>query len=212
MGPSNRNAKVASFILVTAAMVFSLTFASASDSGDKKGSADVSVKPSDKTKTTPAKGEEPAAKKDTKTEKSEKLKSSKAVRVKPAHKARENEPEPGERLTIKQVLELLKTTKNLSGKNLSGLRLIGLDLSKCNFRGADLSNANLERADLEEAILERANLSGANMKMTDLRVTGLKGARLERAILDGAIWQDGTICAKNSIGSCRDLSERSGYN
>jgi len=205
MGPFHRNSKIAGYrvILVTAALLFPLSFTNASECGDKKGSPDASAKPAEKAKSTPAKVDETVAKKDAKKEKSEIPKRSKAVRVKPARKNVEIEPGPGERLTIKQVLELLKTTRDLSGKNLSGLRLIGLDLSKCNFRGADLSNANLERADMGEAILERANLSGANMKMTDLRVTGLKGAQLERAVLDGAIWQDGTICERGSIGSCR---------
>ena len=200
-------------ILMMATATLPTSFAFAADSGEKKGSADLSAKPADKTKATPVKGEAPDVKKSAKTEKAEVHKRGKVVRLKPAaYQTREKEAEPGERLTIKQVMELLKTTRNLSGKNLCGLRLIGLDLSKCNFKGADLSNANLERADLGEAILERANLSGANMKMTDLRVTGLKGARLERAVLDGAIWQDGTICAKGSIGSCRENPDRFGPN
>ena len=199
-------------ILIMATATLPTSFAFAADSGEKKASVDLSAKPADKTKATPAKAEETGIKKNVKTEKTEVPKRSKVVRQKPAHKFQENEPEPGERLTIKQVMEILKKTRDLSGKNLSGLRLIGFDLSKCNFKGSDLSNANLERADLGEAILERANLSGANMKMTDLRVTGLKGARLERVILDGAIWQDGTICAKGSIGSCRENPDRFGPN
>jgi len=118
--------------------------------------------------------------------------------------AGDQEAVPGARLTIKQVMELLKTTRNFSGKNMSGLQLTGFDLSRCIFKGADLRNANLERANLEEANLELADLDGANMTMTDLRLTGLKGARLERALLDGAFWLDGTICAKGSFGVCRE--------
>jgi hypothetical protein len=121
-----------------------------------------------------------------------------------ADKAREAAATQGERLSINQVMELLRSTRNFSGKNLSGLRLVGFDLTKCNFKGADLRNVNMERADLEEANLELADLSGASMEMTDLRVTGLKGTRMERAILDGAIWQDGMVCAKGSIGHCRE--------
>ena len=118
------------------------------------------------------------------------------------------EPAAGERLSIKQVMVLLKTTRNFAGKNLSGLKLVAFDLTKCNLKGADLSNSNLERADLGESNLELADLSGANMKMTDLRLTGLKGVKLERTNLDGSIWQDGTVCAKGSTGSCRERSDQ----
>ncbi|HTP65044.1 MAG TPA: pentapeptide repeat-containing protein [Geobacteraceae bacterium] len=126
-----------------------------------------------------------------------------------AGKNGEHEPLPGERLTMSQVMKLLKTTRNFSGKNLSGLKLTGLDLSKCNFKGADLSGAELKRANFMEANLETADLSGADMEMTDLRLTGMKGARLENARLDGSIWPDKRICAKNSIGLCRESAETS---
>ncbi len=132
------------------------------------------------------------------------LKKKITARIPGVGKIADPEPAPGERLSMRQVMELLKTTRNLAGKNLSNLRLIGLDLARCNLKGADLSNANLERANLEEANLELADLSNANMGMVDLRLTGLKGARLDRTILDGAIWPDGTICAKGSVGACRE--------
>jgi hypothetical protein len=207
MAPFHRQAKIAGLTLLTAATIFSLTLAFAAESGDKKVVAPPTAKPVEKVPT-PAKGKEPLVKESADTGKKEGGKIGKAVRKKYPQKTREEEPLPGARLTIKQVMEILKTTRNFSGKNLGGLRLVGLDFSKCNFKGADLSNANLERANLEEAILELADLSGANMKMTDLRITGLRGARMERAILDGAIGQDGIICAKNSIGSCREQPER----
>lgn len=111
---------------------------------------------------------------------------------------------PGKRLSSEEVMALLRTSRDLSGRNLSGLKLVGVNLSKCNLKGADLSNADLERADLEEANLERANLAGANLRMVSLRLSGMLGANLENAILDGAIWQDGRICAKGSAGMCRD--------
>jgi hypothetical protein len=117
-----------------------------------------------------------------------------------------NEMSPGAILTIKQVMELLKATRDLSGKNLSGLQLVGINLSKCNLKGADLHNANLERADLGESELDRADLSGANLKMVNLRASGMTATNLERAILDGAIWKDGRVCPPDSVGKCRDLS------
>jgi len=113
---------------------------------------------------------------------------------------------PGKRLSSEELMALLRTSRDLSGKNLSGLNLVGVNLSKCNLKGADLRNADLERADLEESNLERANLSGANLKMVSLRLSGMIGANLEKAILDGAIWQDGRICAKGSVGMCLDAA------
>lgn len=116
-----------------------------------------------------------------------------------------SEKTPSGVLTISQVMELIKTTRDLSGKNLSGLQLVGINLSKCNLKGIDLRDANLERADLGESQLDRADFSGANLKMANLRVSGITAANLERAILDGAIWVDGTVCQPGSIGQCQKL-------
>jgi uncharacterized protein YjbI with pentapeptide repeats len=116
---------------------------------------------------------------------------------------------PGEKLTIRQVMTILKTTRDLSGKNLSGLQLIGINLAKSNLKGIDLSNANLERADLGESDLERADLTGANLKMSNLRLSGMTGTKIERAILDGAIWKDGMVCSAGSVGQCREIAATS---
>lgn len=192
---------VAGVILATATVAFPAPPTPAAKD-DIKGTAIVPAKPAEKTTAVPTPAEKPVVKK---SPIKDVHKSRKAARRHiSADRARIAEAAPGERLSIRQVMELLKTTRNFSGKNLSGLRLIGFDLTKCNLKGADLSNADLERADLEESNLELADLSGAKMKMSDLRITGLKGAKLDRAILDGAIWQDGTICAKGSIGLCRE--------
>ncbi len=109
---------------------------------------------------------------------------------------------PGEKLTVKQVLVLLKTKRDLSGKNLSGLQLVGINLGNCDLKGIDLSYANLQRADLSDSNLERADLTGANLRMSSLRQSGMTGAKIERAIFDGAIWKDGSICPAGSIGQC----------
>jgi hypothetical protein len=117
----------------------------------------------------------------------------------------EAEPIPGNKLTLKQVMDILKSTRDLSGKNLSGLNLVGFNLTKCNLKGVDLSHANLERADLEESNLDRADLSGANLKMANLRMSGMTGICLENAVLDGAVWKDGRVCTNGSTGQCKDL-------
>jgi hypothetical protein len=129
-----------------------------------------------------------------------------SARIKVLHRAppEARESAPGVRLSGEEVIALLRTSRDLSGKNLSGINLSGVNLSKCNLKGVDLSNANLERADLAESDLERANLAGANLRMSSLKLSGMIGANLENAILDGAIWQDGRICARGSIGGCRE--------
>jgi hypothetical protein len=193
---------IAGVILATATAAFPAPPTPA-PKDDSKGTA--GAKPADKTTAAPT----PSGKQDVKKSPATHVhKIRKAPRHTLADKARIPEAAPGERLSIRQVMELLKTTRNFAGKNLSGLRLAGFDLSRCNLKGADLSNADLERADLEESNLELADLSGAKMKMTDLRISGLKGAKLDRAIFDGAIWLDGTVCAKGSIGLCREHPSR----
>jgi hypothetical protein len=114
---------------------------------------------------------------------------------------------PGEKLTVKQVMEILNTTRNLSGKNLSGLNLVGVYLGKCNLKGADLNHANLERADFGDSNLERADLTGANLKMSNLRQSGMTAAKLDLAIFDGAIWKDGMLCSPGSIGQCKEYAD-----
>jgi hypothetical protein len=112
------------------------------------------------------------------------------------------EPLPGQKLTLKQVMNYIKTTRNLSGRNLSGLNLVGIDFSRCNMRGAELSHADLERADLGGSNLERADLSGANLKMVTFHLAGMTGVKLDKADLSGAIWRDGGVCPPGSIGRC----------
>jgi uncharacterized protein YjbI with pentapeptide repeats len=118
------------------------------------------------------------------------------------------ETNPGKRLSVNQVMVILKTTRDLSGKNLVGLQLTGVNMTKCNLKGVDLSFANLERADLGESDLERADLTGTNLKMSNLRLSGMTGTNLERAILDGAVWKDGMVCAAGSIGQCLEFQPR----
>ncbi|MDD2274186.1 MAG: pentapeptide repeat-containing protein [Desulfuromonadaceae bacterium] len=112
------------------------------------------------------------------------------------------EPKPGEKLTFKQITEILRTTRNLSGRNLSGLNLVGLDLSDCSLQGADMRGSNLERANMMGSNLERVDMTGANLKMANFYESALTAAKLDQAVLDGAIWVDKSICAKGSIGEC----------
>ena len=113
-----------------------------------------------------------------------------------------NEPKPGEKLSFKQIAEILRTTRNLDGRNLSGLNLVGLDLSDSSLKGADMRGSNLERANLMGSNLERADMTGANLKMASFYQAALTAAKLDQAVLDGAIWIDKSICAKDSIGEC----------
>lgn len=117
------------------------------------------------------------------------------------------EVEPGVKLSFKQITEILKSSRNLSGRNLSGLNLVGMDLSGCNLKGADMRGSNLERADMSNSNLERVDFTGANLKMASFFLSAMTAANLEQAVLDGAIWTDRSICQKGSIGTCLRNSE-----
>ncbi len=96
---------------------------------------------------------------------------------------------------------------NLVGANLSGAILHQVTMLGANMRNADLAGADLTGANLAYAILQKADLSSINLTDADLRNADLQGASLSMAtlsgaILDHAIWLDGRICAKGSVGKC----------
>lgn len=116
---------------------------------------------------------------------------------------------------------------DLSGANLSYAHVMKGDLSygmltAADLRYADFSDslmkgatlrearaqaARFDRADLSYAVLEKTNLmnaslTGANLRQANLAGANLSGARLNDAKLDDAIWVDGTVCAKGSLGRC----------
>lgn len=66
------------------------------------------------------------------------------------------------------------------------------DLYKANLDQLDLTNANLQRANLKRAKFRKATLLGAD----------LSGANIMGTNFEGAMWIDGTICQKGSIGLC----------
>ena len=65
-------------------------------------------------------------------------------------------------------------------------------LVEARFSGINLSNANLRGANLIGATFINATLKGAD----------LTGAKLAGADFSGALWTDGAICLKGSIGGC----------
>ncbi len=93
------------------------------------------------------------------------------------------------------------------GASLQAARLDQADLSYANLMQANLGyvslkQANLLGANLKFADLSNANLSGANLSYADLSQAKLGGADLSSAILENAIWIDGRICLKGSMGRC----------
>jgi len=101
----------------------------------------------------------------------------------------------------------------LDQANLKGANLSGAIMQLANLRGANLAGANLERThlhgvNLQGAVLRGANLRRANLLDANLRGADLSGADVTDAILiaatlDDALWIDGRICAKGSVGACR---------
>lgn len=91
---------------------------------------------------------------------------------------------------------------NLLGAKLVGADLAYTDLVKANLSYADLSGANLKGTNLLGADLAYANLRNADLSFADLTTAVLGGAELSGAQLDNAVWIDGRICQRGSIGRC----------
>ncbi len=114
---------------------------------------------------------------------------------------------------IKKYIDL--KGKDLSNKILDDSNYTRADLRGTNFWKASLKSAKFFKAKLQGACLKSANLhkadlTQANLRGTDLRWANLKDAKLDDALLErtrfeGAIWIDGTKCAKKSIGECIPL-------
>jgi len=115
----------------------------------------------------------------------------------------------------------------LARANLAGARMRNMALSRANLRdgqlsGADLSFTNLSVADLRQADLRTATLTGASLRGADLSFADLEqadlsyadlqgakldGARLAGAQLDNAVWVDGSLCVRGSVGRCLALPQ-----
>jgi len=111
-------------------------------------------------------------------------------------------------MEMKAVLDILGTTKDLSGRNLNCLDFTGYDLKGVNFSGASMVQTNCSRANLEETNLERTNLTDANLSRATLHLARLAATTLTNAKLDGALWTDRRPCAPGSIGACRDTFQK----
>jgi len=76
-----------------------------------------------------------------------------------------------------------------------------------NFSGSNMAYAEITESDLNYTNLERVRLIGANLKDADLSYADISnalftGANMSNTKFDNAIWIDGQVCKKNSIGSC----------
>jgi len=76
-----------------------------------------------------------------------------------------------EKLSQSQVIQLAKTTGDVSGYDLSALNLtyldlIGVQFKRSNLKGADLSNSNFSMSDFEGADLSSADLREATLVET----------------------------------------------
>lgn len=92
----------------------------------------------------------------------------------------------------------------LEGANLEGADLTGAKLGDADLTDAVLVNASLREANLRGAILKGAILKGAILKGADLRQTDLSQADLAGADMSGARVSNVSVCAKRSIGRCRE--------
>ena len=95
----------------------------------------------------------------------------------------------------------------LSGATMAGSNLVESNFAYADLTGADLSLSDLRGARMVGANLRHAKLGHARMAHAALRFADLSGAVIAGADLSGAqlanaIWIDGRICERNSIGAC----------
>lgn len=91
---------------------------------------------------------------------------------------------------------------NLAGAALPEADLAYADLTAADLTLADLANSRLVGATLRMAGLRHARLAGADLRFADLSGASLAGADLRGARLASAIWVDGRVCGRRSIGTC----------
>lgn len=96
----------------------------------------------------------------------------------------------------------------LNESNLLGVNLSGADMAYAEIQSSDLSYANLEGvrllgADLKQTDLRYSNLKNADLSYADLSGAMLAGANMSNANFENAIWTDGRLCKKGSVGSCQ---------
>lgn len=82
------------------------------------------------------------------------------------------------KLTVEDLISILKGDKQAIDADLRGLYLEGFNLSGGNYSGAKFSNAILFDADLSDANLSYADLSGVDLSRTNLANANLSGANL----------------------------------
>lgn len=105
-------------------------------------------------------------------------------------------------LTDAKLNEAKLLGTNLSDSDMAYVEIIQGDLSYANLEGVRLIGANLKHSDLRYA-----NLKSADLSYADLSHSLLAGANIENARFDSAIWVDGQVCAKGSIGACRTVTK-----
>jgi hypothetical protein len=92
--------------------------------------------------------------------------------------------------------------KNLEAADLRNAQLAYADLSVANLVYGNLDGARLTGITARGADLRFARLTNADLSHADLRDANLRGADLTGTRLGGALWMDGSRCAKNSVGAC----------
>lgn len=95
----------------------------------------------------------------------------------------------------------------LQSSRFSHSDLQGSAFDYANLSLSDLNHANFTKASLRAADLRGADLNGTDFSRADLSYADLthakgSGVKLVGARLGNAIWFDGKVCAKESIGRC----------
>lgn len=91
---------------------------------------------------------------------------------------------------------------DLAGAKLSNADLAYADFSASTFKLADLKQARLVGVNFSNADLSYADLRAADLQFADFTGADLTGTELAETRLGNAIWTDGRLCQRHSIGRC----------
>lgn len=101
------------------------------------------------------------------------------------------------------LTDAILNESNLLGANLSGSDMAYAEITESDLSYANLENVRLIGANLKHSDLRYANLKNADLSYADLSNALLAGANTNNTKFDNAIWIDGQICKKGSIGFCK---------
>lgn len=114
---------------------------------------------------------------------------------------------PGADLTSAKMPNMKLAGSIFTGSQMVRADLSYTDLSVSNLRNVDFQNALMVGVNLQGSDLSDSNLSGADMTYADLSGANLDGVIFKNTRLGNAIWIDGNLCDRESVGRCEIVEQ-----